>query len=145
MDSFEDIIRKILREELASYFAGQEAEVEQVAVPVVIPVEKLEEPDVLTKEAFRKAAATLVANDNMSVSAKPLVEPIEPITVELIDDDHPVTDTASLLASMKEFCKVNGNGKEAKATVIMLGYDKFSSVPNDKAREVYDAVMEELA
>lgn len=68
-------------------------------------------------------------------------EEAEPVQEEL----EQVSNTAELMAAIKEACSgTAGLGKKAKAIVTALGYDKFSTVPDDEAQEVYHKVMGEL-
>ena len=111
--NIEDILRKIVREELER--------ITWIEDPLEKKV-KVEEPKGKTlKEVYDDIAEK---------------EEVEPVVI---------VNTAELMASIKEVCSgTPGLGKKAKEIVASLGYDKFSSVPDDKANEVYHKVIGEL-
>ena len=112
--NIEDILRKIVREEIESAITIL------LLNEVKVGVDRLEQQ---VEEAKGKI-----------IEAEPVQEELEQ-----------VSNTAELMAAIKEACSgTAGLGKKAKEIVTALGYEKFSTVPDDKAQEVYHKVMGEL-
>jgi len=118
--NIEDILRKIVREELERITWIEDPLEKKVKI-------KDEEPKGKTfKEVFDDIAEK---------------EEAEPVQEELAQ----ISNTAELMAAIKDVCSgTPGLGKKAKEIVASLGYDKFSTVPDDKAQGVYHKVIGEL-
>ena len=126
MNSFEDIIRRILREEFNAYFSSQSGEEMRTDCD--------EDPDGPSERLdIREAVAESIPPVAIEVDAKgaaPMkLDKAEEITVEAVRDYCKETDTKPA---------------DAKLALAQIGFAKFSSVPDSEATRVYKDLMEAL-
>ena len=121
----EDILRKIIREEIRSALG----EMTPLQGETIVDFEER------TSTVEGAIAQSLEVN---VVKAEDLPEVFESISVNT---------NKELMSAIKDFCSAPGMAKRAKE-VLLDQYpeiEKFSRVPDDKCQEVYELVVKELS
>jgi hypothetical protein len=119
MNTIEDLIRTVIREELERVLKPKP---QTLPAGTAIKVKSLKPEDVIeAQKAYIQATGE---------------------TMKVASD---IQDTTALLAWVRDYCKGKDNaGPTVKAMVNALGYEKISAIPDGLAPEMYIEIKKQL-
>ena len=136
----EDILRKIIREEIRSAL-GEMTPLQGESIV------DFEERTSTVEGAIAQSLEAIAENENTKMFEEKLVESIKAEDLPEVFESISVNTNKELMSAIKDFCSAPGMAKRAKE-VLLDQYpeiEKFSRVPDDKCQEVYELVVKELS